>query len=306
MRFSFILAIIAFAGMPLSAQRHSGSPPTAPPRPPAPAPIVPISSGLGPIQFVAVNYGVPAPQSLTRQLRIDDERTRAAALSAVGAPGQYLQRGHVAMPRSVVLEFAALGSDDVLDAILTVELDQHLVTAILIPDDDNWRRIATVFVPDSADDPRSTPDTFVRTQPSILEAHRYRAVFHASLIDPKGNYLESEAQLRVINKHAVITTSFVSASRDCTVPTATNKKAPLVSCTILRRWLQSDPTDPFHHFTLVTATGQEPLHETQFPLDSSRIYESSHLRTYACQPFIFSDTTEHFEPTANSAPCAFK
>jgi hypothetical protein len=54
------------------------------------------------------------------------------------------------MPRSIQLEFVALGTDDDLDALLTVELDQHIVTAILIPDDSNWRRIATVLCAHSA------------------------------------------------------------------------------------------------------------------------------------------------------------
>jgi len=263
---------------------------------------------MGAIQFIAVNYGVPAPQSLTRQLRIDDDRTRSAALSAVGAPGQYLQRGHIAMPRSIQLEFAALGNDSDLDAILTVELDQHIVTAILVPDGDNWRRVATVFVADPFDDPRTTPSTFVRTARSLLERDRYRAVFHADITDAKGNYTENEAHLRILNKHAVITMSFVSAMRDCNPPPPTAASAdkhtpPPPTCTVLRRWLQPDPADPTQRFTLVTATGRLSAQDAASPLDYSHTFESAHLRSFSCQPFQYSDATQHFDPTAASGPC---
>ncbi len=304
MRNRTILFAVALVAAPLCAQRHSGSPPTAPPRP---QPVVAASSGMGAIQFVSVDYGVPAPQSLTRQLRTDDERTRAAALSAIGAPGQYLQHGHTGLPHSVQLELVALGVEDELDAILTVELDHHIVTAILIPDGDNWRRIATLFVTDPFSDISTTPSTFVHTSRSMLEHDRYRAVFHAETIDAHGNYTQNEAHLRIINKHAVITTSFVSASRDCTPPPPPGKPAsPNASCNVLRRWLQPDSTDPLKQFTLVTATGRLSYKEATSPLSGSADFDTTHLRSFACQPFVFSDSTMHFEPTAASAPCPLK
>src|SRR5471032_696650 len=81
------------------AQKHTGgsSPPTAPPQKAVAStqPVVPVSSGMGAMQFSAVNYGVPAPQSLARQLEAEDDRTRSASLAAIGAPAQYLQRGHI-------------------------------------------------------------------------------------------------------------------------------------------------------------------------------------------------------------------
>ncbi|MEO6922210.1 MAG: hypothetical protein ABI064_00110, partial [Acidobacteriaceae bacterium] len=108
-------ALLALAALPACAQHHGGSPPTAPAKPAA---LVVESTGLGPLQFQAVNYGVPAPQSLTRQLRGDDERTRASALSALGVPSQYLQRGRIAVPHTIGLQFAQLGTDDEMDAVL--------------------------------------------------------------------------------------------------------------------------------------------------------------------------------------------
>ncbi len=307
MRRSIILLAIALGSVPLCAQRHSGSPPTAPARPAPPVPIVPVSAGAGNIQVVQVNYGVPAPQSLTRQLRIDDERTRAAALSAIGVPGQYLQRGRTAMPRSIQLEFVALGSDDDLDALLTVELDQHIVTAILIPDDSNWRRIATVLIPSTPDDPYNTPTTFVRTDRSMVERDRYRAIFHVIAPDSHDNYVENEAQLRIVNKHAVVLTSFVSASRDCTTPALPGKPAPpSTGCNVLRRWLQGDPADPFKHFTMVSATGRMSTKDVASPFNDQPEFEASHLRSFSCQPFIFNDPTQHFDPTGPSVPCPAK
>ena len=310
----FFASVLAFVAPQVSAQHHNGgsSPPTAPPPLSfahagflSAQPVAPVSSGMGAIQFVSVSYGVPAPQSLTRQLRSDDERTRAAALSAIGVPNQYLQRGHVGWPHSIQLEFADLGSTDDLDAMLTVELDQHIVTAILMPDGDNWHRIATVFVADPFDDPRTTPATFARTSRSEFQQDRYQVVFHAVATDGKGSYTENEAHLRIFSNRAVITMSFISALRDCS--SATGKHAdPAGGCNVVQRWLQPDAADPAKHFNLVTATGHMSAHEATDMLGSSRFFELSHLRSFTCQPFLFSDTALRFEPTAASGPCPTK
>jgi hypothetical protein len=123
-----------------------------------------------------VNYGVPAPQSLARQLEAEDDRTRSASLAAIGAPGQYLQRGHIPFAHSIQLDFVALGNTDELDAILTVELDQHLVSAILMPDNGNWKRIATMVFPTPFFDPTTNPGTFMRTARSFSQPNHYLAI----------------------------------------------------------------------------------------------------------------------------------
>jgi len=322
---NIVYCTIALAAPQLSAQRHNGgsSPPTAPPRAGALAPQPtgsPVNAGTGAIQFVAVNYGVPAPQSLTRQLRADDDRTRGAALSAIGAPGQYFQRGHVATPRSIEFELVSLGNDDELDALLTVELDQHIVTAVLVPDDNDWRRVATLTVADPFNDPNTTPDTFVRTARSMLERGRYRAIFHATSTNSKGDATENEVHLRVINKRAVITLSFVSASRECTAAPAPiaiaagkHPETPATGggCNIVRRWLQPDPSDPFKRFTLVTATGHVSAHDAASSLNDpsfndTSLYEASHLRSFTCQLFAYSDQTQHFDPAGVASQCPVK
>jgi hypothetical protein len=38
-------------------------------------------------------------------------------------------------------------------------------------------------------------------------------------------------------------------------------------------------------------------------LGKSRVFQTAHLRTFTCQPYIFSDVTEHYEPMANASPC---
>jgi len=306
MRLTFsLLAVTALAlcaETTAVAQRHNGgsSPPTAPPaarNSKAPVPIVAASSGMGALQFAAVNYGVPAPQSLTRQLEIDDDRTRAAALSAIGAPGQYLVRGHIPYPHSIQLNFVALGNSDELDAILTVELDQHIVSAILLPQDGNWRRIATVLYPTPFNDPSTSPATFLRLDRSLQQQERYRAVFHALTPLPNGDYAENEAHLRVLNSRAVITMSFVNRARACATGHAHT------GCEITRRWMYPDPTDPSHRLILVTATGRESPHDAADPLAGSIQLQDAHLRSFSCQPFVFSEVTQHYEPVANSAPC---
>jgi hypothetical protein len=314
------LAAIAllFATPVLLAQRHGGraAPPTAPYVPP-PAPVVPVSTGLGAIQFVQVNFGVPAPQALTRQLRFDDDRTRAAALSAIGAPGQYLQHGHIPMPRSVELNLVPLGATDELDALLTVELDQHIVTAVLLPVDGNWRRIATFIYATPFDDTANTPTTWVRTARAMTQKDRYRAIFHASSGSMSGNFTENEAHLRIVNDKPIITISFESTAHECTAPppppppgkptpraaAAAAAAAAKAGCTITHRWFQPDPADPTKRFELITGTGHITPNEAADPIANSRSMLMSHLRTFTCQPYIYSEANQHYEPTAANGPC---
>jgi hypothetical protein len=225
----------------------------------------------------------------------------------VGSPGQYFQHGRAPMPRSIELSFVQLGPDDDLDAILTIELDQHIVSAILIPDGDNWRRIATVLVADPFSDPTNTVSTFVRMDRSLLAHGRYSATFRATAFDGHGSMTENEAQLMVINKHAVITTSFVSAARDCSAtPATTGKAAVATGCNVVIRYLESDTADPLKHFTLVSASGHLNTHDATGQLGSDPVFVASHVRNFSCQPFVFSDQTLHFEPSGNSVPCPAK
>lgn len=271
------------------------------PAPPAPpGPIAPVSTGLGAIQFAAASVGVPAPQSLTRQLSADDERARIGALSSIGAPGQYLTHGHVPFPHSIQLDMLQLSTSDELDAVLTVELDQHVLSAVLVPEDGNWRRVATLTFASAFNAGATTPSNFVRPLRSWLEPGRYRAVYHASVTSPNGDFTENEADLRVINGHATVVISFVSGARQCDT---TGLRPQHQSCEILQRWMEPDPNDPMHHFTLITGMGHISAHDADDPLTRSRNYRLTRLRSFSCQPYVYSDGLQHFEPTANSAPC---
>lgn len=293
---------------PLAAQRHSfgSSPPTAPPppfvHPAAPAsPAAPIVQNIGPLQLISVSYGVLPPQALLRQLQSDDERTRSAALSALGAPGQYLAHGHVAFAHSMRLELAPLGNSDELDALLTVELDQHLVTAILKPDEGGWHRIGTMIYASTFGEPTANPGSFVQTARSFLQPGHYRAVFRAGVRSNNGDYFETEADLRVLSDHAVVVMSYISEARSCS--DAQGHPAHPV-CELTRRWLESDTADSTHRVMLVTGSGRLPAHDSNDASPRSRLYLATHLRTFTCQPFQFSDTTQRFELTSAAAPCA--
>jgi hypothetical protein len=305
MRTNFFVLFVAAATLcaqPAAvAQRHNAgsSPPTAPPAAHSSGaqPIVAVSSGLGALKFATVNYGVPPPQALTRQLEDTDDRTRAASLAAIGAPGQYLEHGHIPFPHSIQLNFVALGTGDELDAILTVELDQHILSAILLPEEGNWRRIATMLYATPFSDAGTTPSSFLRIDRSLLQQEHYRAVFHAVTPLANGDFAENEAHLRVLNHRAIITISFEDGLRSC----AGSRGRP--GCEIIQRWLQPDPTDPAHRLLLVTASGRLAPSDATAPLAASPQFQQAHLRGFACQPFVFSDITLHYEPIANSAPC---
>jgi hypothetical protein len=297
---TFVLhvALLSLVGTAL-AQRHDAgsSPPTAPPmKPVVVAPVAPMPSAMGALQFYTANYAVSAPQSLARQLQSSDERIRTAALAAIGAPGQYTAHGHVGSPHSVHLDFVSLGSTDELDAILTVELDQHMVSAVLTPQNDEWHRIATVVYATAFTDPNTTPSTFLRTDRSLLEPTHYTAIFHATANGPNGDFTESEAHLRILNGRAVITLSFTSAERNCD-PTADHP------CAMIERWLQADSADPAHRFLLVTATGHVKNKDVGDPIASAETYETAHLRTFTCQPLVYSESALHFEASGAAAPC---
>ncbi len=303
----FLALVIVLLPQASVAQRHSfgSAPPTAPPpRVPTPStPIAAVSSGMGAIQFSAVNFGVPPPQALTRQLQADDERTRLSALSSIGAPSQYVQRGHVAEPHSITLQLAQLGDNEDLDALLTAELDNHIVTAVLMQDDNGWRRIATLTYATPFEDPRSTPSTFVHLGRSLVQRDRYRAVFRASSTLPNGDYTENEAVLRIINNRAIITMSFADATRECTVDN-TGRQPVINGCNVTQRWLQGDPVDASHRFILVTATGRLSQRDSTSLLSDSRNFQFAHLKSFSCQPFVYSETTLRFEPVGPSKSCS--
>ena len=251
---------------------------------------------MGALQFYATNYSVSAPQSLARQLQSGDERIRAAALAAVGAPAQYMAHGFGAQAHSVHLDFLPLGSTDEVDAILTIELDQHMVSAILMPQNDEWHRIATITYATSFTDPTTTPSTFLRTDRSLLDPLRYTAIFHATANRPSGDFTESEAHLRILNGHAVIMLSFTSAERNC-------DGSGDHPCAVIERWLQADGADPAHRFLLVTATGHMRTKDAGDPIATAEPYETSHLRSFTCQPLVYSESALHFEPAGAAAPC---
>jgi hypothetical protein len=287
------------------AQKHMGgtSPPTAPPvhvAPPPPPTFTPVSSGMGAMQFSPVDYAVPSPEALLRELQSEDTRTRAAAFAAIGAPAQYLVYGHIPSLHSAHLDFVSISDGSTLDALVTVELDKHLVTAVLAPEESNWRRIASVVFPTAFGDPNTSPATFLHLVRSLVQRNRYRAVFHAMEDAPNGDFTENEAHLRILNGRAVVTISFVSGLRVCDTP-ATNHAHQ--GCEITQRWLQGDPTNPGHGLTLVTATGHLTPHEAADPLARSHDFQASHLRSFFCQPYAFNETTEHYEPTGNVEPC---
>jgi hypothetical protein len=297
------LCLLTLTASSAFGQRHSygSAPPTAPPH--APLPPVAVSSGTGPLQFTTVNYGVPPPQALSRQLRADDDRTRAAALLAIGAPIQYTQRTHPAYPHSIHLEFAPLGNSDDIDALLTAELDQHIITAVLVEEDGNWHRIATITYATPFDDPNTTPSTFLHTERSMMQHNRYQAVFHGSTSAPNGNFTENEADLRIINGKPVITVSFANVERDCGAVPPEGRRTRSSGCTVTQRWFQADPIDPYRVFLLVSATGHIFSSEATGAFMNSREFLIAKTRTITCQKFAYNETSLHFEPSGPNGPC---
>lgn len=245
-----------------------------------------------------------------RQLRFDDDLTRTKALSAMGVPGQYLQHGRIPMPRTVRLDMVPLGVTDDLDALLTIELDQHIVTAVLVPQDGNWRRVATLTFPTPFDDKSTTPSTWLRTARALAAKDRYRAIFHASTGTLEGNFTENEVQLRILNNRASVTISFESMARECSPKPVPGKPTPKSSirpgCDVRQRWFQSDPADPAKKFVLISGIGHMMPRDVEAPFADARTMLSSQLRTFTCQPYTYSELSQHYEPSAANGPCRTK
>ena len=172
---------------------------------------------------------------------------------------------------------------------------------MLVPEGDTWRRVATLSFATAFSNASATPSSFVRPLRSWLQPGRYRAVFHASVTSPTGDFTENEADLRIINNRAVIVLDFVSGARQC--DTTGQLRPPHATCEFTQRWLEPDPTDPTHHFVLISGVGHVSAHDASDPLTDSRNYRLTRLRSFSCQPFAFSEQALHFEPTAPTAPC---
>lgn len=302
-------AALAWGGLaPAGAQRHShgAAPPTAPPTPvrspaaAAPPPVAVFSSSLGPIQFTASNLGTAAPQSLTRQLSADDERTRSSALTALGAPSQYIARGRVPFPRTVQLELLPLSNYSEIDALVTAELEHHLVTAVLTPANGEWRRVATVVTSIAPGDPVNTPSTFVSTGRLAANARRYEVVFRVRQPGSDGSLMENEAHLVLLGGRAVISANFVGESLQCSP--AGSPGGHTTGCGITFRWLQP-PAATGEQPMLVTATGALNGKDAAGILAGSREFALTHARSFTCQPLSWTDATARFEAAGAPSAC---
>lgn len=257
---------------------------------------------MGPLQFVQANAIEPAPEALASQLQATDDRIRAAALSAIGAPNAYVTHEHVPTPHSIQIAYVSLGAGGEIDAILTVELDLHLVSAILVPSNGAWHRVGTITYATAFADPTTNLGTFLRTVRSLIGPDHYTAIFRGVSVTPDGDLTEHEAHLNVINGKAAITISFASAERVCETPHL-QAHTPHGDCDLTERWLQAEPSQGDAAAILVTATGRVTAHDAIDPVSRMHLFDFARAHNFDCQPFLFNDQTAHYEPTASSAPC---
>jgi len=200
------------------------------------------------------------------------------------------------------MTYAALGDAGELDAIVTVELDLHLVSGIFVPSGSAWRRVGTVTYATNFADPTTNLGTFLRTVRSLIGPDHYTAVFHAVSLTPDGDLTEHEAHLNIFSGKAAVTISFASAERVCETQRL-QPRTPHGDCDLTERWLQGEPAQGNGTAILVTATGHVGARDAIDPVSRFRLFDFARTRNYECQPFQFNDETSHYEPTANSAPC---
>lgn len=155
-----------------------------------------------------------SPESIVRDLRSDDEGSRAKALRLFGYPEAQMQ--DVPKPDQIELRYAALGDDATLQAIVAITVNGVMeYAAVALPKAKAWERIGTFFCWCKY---QSSPLQFV----DVRLASQSTRVWSELVLRPSGGgtgaYDREEMHFRVHNGALRKVLSFVSFRRSCQVP----------------------------------------------------------------------------------------
>jgi hypothetical protein len=217
---------------------------------PAQPPSKPFGQDLGYLGFEATRQAWPSPEVVAAGLRSHDDRERLKALLLLGftidqakvyvvdqKTGKQLEEKQVDPVDVVQLSYAALGTDDTLDAILAVESTnaQMVHAAVAIPAGKGWTRIASFDCWCKYDQygPRDVLGEFLQLY-NFFEGHETNPQHFQLVMRASGGgsdiYQQNQAHFRIRNGQMRLTIAFIDNRRDCIV-------APRGPCTRVERWL---------------------------------------------------------------------
>jgi hypothetical protein len=251
----------------------------------------------------------PAPPSIVRDLRSDDDYVRRKALLRIGSTEAqtrftvYAKDGSIAgeaiaRPDQVELRYAPLGSTDTEQAIVAIQLGgQYTIAAVATPEGNGWKRIAS-FGCWCKYDTESILETFVSLvqAPGPMEypyGERYELVLRASG-GGTGIYTQNEVHFRLYKGEMKPVISFVSRLLSWIMGDTQHPSRERIE----RRWFESG--------TGILIEGR--AESTAVDASHFRIHDLDvrYLKTFTCRQYRWNQDAFAYELVAGVDPCAAK
>lgn len=234
----------------------------------------------------------PAPESLIRDLRADDDQTRLKAFLQLGLPKQQ-KTAIAAVPYEVGLRYATLGTDDDEQAIVAVDIGAMLYGAVAAQEGGSWHRIAN-FSCWCKYESGDLLGEFIQIKPG--PDGRSELVLRASG-GGTGVYSQNEAHFRYYRGELHLVFSFVSHYQDCPITPGP------YTCRVERRWFYGHSWDSTPGGVLVEShlsflPYSEP--EVEFAI---RDLELGHAKTFSCKTYKWNKEKFLYEQFAAPNPC---
>ncbi|MGA2712092.1 MAG: hypothetical protein ABSG41_03220 [Bryobacteraceae bacterium] len=155
-----------------------------------------------------------SPESVVRDLRADDDGTRAKALRLFGYPEAEMK--DVPKPDQIELRYAAIGDDATLQAIVAITVNVSMAyAAVAVPRAKGWERIGTFFCWCKYE---SSPLQFVDIRLASSSGRAWSELVLRPSGGGTGVYGRDEAHFRIHNGALRKVISFVSFRRSCQPP----------------------------------------------------------------------------------------
>lgn len=246
------------------------------------------------------HQGWPPPELLVQRLRSSDDVVRTNAFTLFGLNLKQADMA-VAPPDKVQLSYAALGADTTQDAVVALELTDHILAAVAVPTRRGWERIA-VFDCWCKYDMKGDRDTLMesvqlRYAPEYAASSPFELVLRASG-GGTGLYEQQEGHFRLYRGELRRVMSFISRRETCD-PTA---RTPY-QCDIEKRWFYTTSFGNVEGGVLVESRGSFAPHTTPSVQWEVRDIENRHLRPATCHAFRWNRDKFQYEPITVSDPC---
>jgi hypothetical protein len=246
---------------------------------------------LGSLIFDRTEVVSPAPESLVKDLRSEDDARLTKALGLLGIPQRQLPSA-AEIPEEVQLRYAALGTDQTEQAIISVNMPPMLFGAVVARKKDGWRRIASFscWCKYESDD---LLGDFVK----VDSGTRTELVLHASG-GGTGIYSQTEARFRYYRGELKLVFSFISNQRECD-PTAPGP----YKCRVERRWFYQTDWDSVAGAVLVESSFSFPADAVPEAEWAVSDLELRNVKAFSCKKFKWERHKFAYEQLGSASPC---